>query len=77
MSIDGRGGFGLAERMRARLKLGIALVSIVAVLGWWLWRAGDRLDQMEVREPGPHRHASEGCRVAAAWCTRHAITGEQ
>ena len=24
--------------MRARLTLGIALVSIVALLGWWLWR---------------------------------------
>ena len=36
-SIDGRDGFGLAERVRSRRTLSIALVSIVALLGWWLW----------------------------------------
>ena len=35
--IDGRDGFGLAERVRARRILSIALVSMVALLGWWLW----------------------------------------
>ena len=33
------GGFGLAERMRARLTWRISLVSIVVLLAWWLWRA--------------------------------------
>jgi hypothetical protein len=36
-SIDGHGGFRLAERVRVRLTLGIALVMMVALLGWWLW----------------------------------------
>jgi hypothetical protein len=36
-SIDGHGGFGLAERVSVRLTLGIALVLMVALLGWWLW----------------------------------------
>ena len=36
-SIDGRRGFGLAERVRARLTWSMALVSMVALLGWWLW----------------------------------------
>ena len=36
-SIDGRSGFGLAERVLVRLTLGIALVLMVALLGWWLW----------------------------------------
>src|SRR5580765_3487809 len=38
-SIDSRGGFGSAERMRARLTWGISLVSIVVLLACWLWRA--------------------------------------
>ena len=33
------GGFGLAERMRARLTWRISLVSIVVLLAWLLWRA--------------------------------------
>jgi len=36
-SIDGRDGLGLAERVRARRTLSIALVSIAALLGWWRW----------------------------------------
>ena len=36
-SIDGRDGFDLAKRMRARRTLSIALLSIAVLLGWWLW----------------------------------------
>jgi hypothetical protein len=33
------GAFGLAESMRARVALGVGLVFVVALLGWWFWRA--------------------------------------
>ncbi len=35
--IDGHPGFGLAERMRRRLALGMSLVVIAALLVWRLW----------------------------------------
>ena len=39
MVLDHHAGFGLAERMRRRLTVGISLAVIVALLAWWLWRA--------------------------------------
>ena len=63
-SIDGRDGFGLAERVRARRTLSIALVSMVALLGWWLWPTKRATPPAASTEAKPAEIAASGTPIA-------------
>lgn len=63
--LDGHFGFGFAELMRKRLALGLPLVVIATLLGWWLWRAKRVAVPPVINEPSDAEVISGNARDAA------------